>query len=99
MEDIEREGPGQLGAGETILGPSCDDASEDRTNDMEIDEEGPRGGRREQTMVAGNGSTAVLECAELLRVFRLLVTLSLLSYEDVGELESLVFPSALSRRR
>lgn len=104
MGDIEREGARKSGPGqqpeETILDSSYDDAADDRTSDMEIDEEVPRSGRREQTMIiAGNESTAVLECAELLRVFRLMATLSLLSRDGLVELESLVFPSALSRRR
>lgn len=107
MGDIEREGarkgahPGQQ-ARATLVEPSCDDTTEDKTSDMEIDDEVSRGDRRERTMVtevAAKGSTAVLECAELLRVFRLLATLSLLSHEDVVTLESLIFPSALSRRR
>lgn len=44
-------------------------------------------------------SVAVREVAELLRIFHLLASRSLLSPEYEASLEALVFPSALSIRR
>lgn len=44
-------------------------------------------------------SAAVSELSELLRVFRLLASRSLVSPETGAALEALVFPTALSRRR
>lgn len=44
-------------------------------------------------------SRAISELAELLRIFQLLAIRSLLSPENEMALETLVFPSALSRRR
>ena len=59
------------------------------------------GGGRDQrsSPVVGVVSEAVAELSELLRVFRLLASHSLVEPENGAALEALVFPAALSTRR
>lgn len=102
MEDIERDERGEETGGRGVEG----DRGQLSRRGLGVSVEQYHGGGRDGGGNGGGGhghrsaaSDAVSELSELLRIFQLLATRSLLSPENSAALEALVFPAALSRRR
>ncbi|CAN0042510.1 unnamed protein product [Ectocarpus sp. 6 AP-2014] len=95
MEDIERDERGEETGGRGVAG----DRGQLRRRGLGVSVEQYHGGGGGGHGHRSAASDAVSELSELLRMFQLLATRSLLSPENSAALEALVFPAALSRRR
>ncbi|CAM9335263.1 unnamed protein product, partial [Ectocarpus sp. 8 AP-2014] len=95
MEDIERDERGEETGGRGVEG----DRGQLRRRGLGVSVEQYHGGGGGGYGHRSAASDTISELSELLRMFQLLATRSLLSPENSAALEALVFPAALSRRR